>query len=349
MPAGNNRLQSSNREQAMKAQHHFFYAGLLAASLQSWSTSAAEVNNVPAVRVIDLFNAEAARPVKVHLWYPEGRCAEAQKPCLDAGARKNEVIVLSHGAMGSADLYNWLGQGLAAAGWVVAGISHYGESRAYGDAAVDPASVLRAWQRPEDIGFMLDEFASNDPFESGLDWRHVTMIGHSSGGQTAAALAGVRLNAAQLLAYCASAEAEADLGCGYGQRAQPTPDALDADLIAANYEDERIEAIVMLDPALGPAATVESMREVDVPVLIIAAQENDFLPFAAHAEHYAAYIPNAKLVALDNGEGHFVFLDECGHAVEVQGLSLCRDRTGVDRRKTQSTMLETILGFITEV
>jgi alpha-beta hydrolase superfamily lysophospholipase len=49
--------------------------------------------------------------------------------CLADAAVTGKVLLFSHGAMGSADNYSWLGDGLAAAGFIVVGGNHYGESR----------------------------------------------------------------------------------------------------------------------------------------------------------------------------------------------------------------------------
>jgi predicted dienelactone hydrolase len=103
---------------------------------------------------------------------------------------------------------------------------------------------------------------------------------------------------------------------------------------------------VLLDPALGPAATVDSLRSVTVPTLVIGAADNDFLPFAAHARHYAEQIRGARLVALERGEGHFVFIDACGHDAEAQGVPLCRDREGVDRNRVHTELLASIAAFL---
>jgi predicted dienelactone hydrolase len=302
------------------------------------------------VRVVDLFNAPVQRPVRVHLWYAPGSCATsgAYSLCLDAGTRTDRIVFLSHGALGQADAYDWLGDGLAERGWLVAGISHYGESRAYGPETVDVTSVLRPWQRTEDISFALDQFSRRNPFTRAVSWDHVVMVGHSSGGQTAAALAGVIFDVRPLVAYCASTSAAADRGCLYGGDNESAPSSVDA-RFAAPQRDVRVIATVLLDPALGPAATEDSLRSISLPTLVIGAIDNDFLPFDAHARRYAALIPGARLVELNNGEGHFSFIDGCTHDAEAQGVPVCRDRPQVDRTSVHEGLLRSIAGFLAEL
>jgi predicted dienelactone hydrolase len=203
---------------------------------------------------------------------------------------------------------------------------------------------MRFWQRAEDVSFALNTLGNDNPFARDVNWKAAVMIGHSSGGQTAAALAGVILNMQQMREYCGTAAALGDLGCNFSTNAPPS--YLSANQIGRSYRDPRISALVLLDPALGPAATNDSLRGVTTPTLIIGARDNDFLPFDAHAARYAREIPLAELVSLENGEGHFVFMDSCSHDFAAQGVSLCRDRPGVDRTRVQSGLLARILVFL---
>ena len=41
---------------------------------------------------------------------------------------------------------------------------------------------------------------------------------------------------------------------------------------------------------------------------------------------YAALLPNVVLVALEHGEGHFVYLNSCTSDLSANGVPLCVDR-----------------------
>ncbi|MDX1383702.1 MAG: hypothetical protein R3190_08675, partial [Thermoanaerobaculia bacterium] len=86
-----------------------------------------------------------------------------------------------------------------------------------------------------------------------------------------------------------------------------------------------------------------------VPVLVVGAVDNDFLPFEYHAAHYARELPQARLLGLDDGEGHFAFLDPCNLDLEVNGVPLCRDRPGVDRIEVRRRLVAEIDAFLKEV
>ncbi len=52
---------------------------------------------------------------------------------------------------------------------------------------------------------------------------------------------------------------------------------------------------------------------------------------AAAAAVSAGSAPQAQLIRLDHGEGHFDNLDECTLPLRAQGVPLCTDQPGVDR------------------
>ena len=172
-------------------------------------------------------------------------------------------------------------------------------------------------------------------------------MGHSSGVHTAAALAGVTMVINQMYDYCLSNHAKADLGCSYGEKET----LKQAGHVAHKFSfglDSRVTGIIMLNPAMGPASTKASMNSVKVPTLIIGSQNNDFLPFDYHAKSYAHNIPNAKLVALNSDEGHFVYINSCENNYKARGVSLCQDREGVDRAQVYQKMLGHILKFVSD-
>lgn len=292
---------------------------------------------------VDLYHATKNRPVKLDLWYKDNACTD--KDCQQKSAQKLNIAILSHGAMGAAKDYSWLAYPLAAKGWVVVGVNHFGESWRYGRQSIDPSSVARFWQRTEDVSFVIDSLDAVLPSHLTSANANIVVMGHSSGGHTAAALAGVTMDIKQMYDYCSSNQAMADLGCSYGEKETPKQAGHVGHKFAPGL-DSRVTAIIMLDPAMGPASTKASMNSVKVPTLIIGSQNNDFLPFEYHAKSYAHNIPNAKLVALNGGEGHFVYINACENNYKARGVSLCQDRQGVNRAQVHQRMLGHILKFV---
>jgi predicted dienelactone hydrolase len=205
--------------------------------------------------------------------------------------------------------------------------------------------VTRFWQRTEDVSFVIDSLDTVLPEHLTMANANIVVMVHSSGGHTAAALAGVTMDIKQMYDYCASHHAKADLGCRYGERETPKQAKHLAQKIPRGLDD-RVTGIIMLDPAMGTASTKASMNSVKVPTLIIGSQNNDFLPFKYHAKYYAGNFPNAKLVALNTGEGHFVYINSCDNSYKARWVSLCQDSEGVNRNEVHQKMLGHILMFV---
>ena len=296
--------------------------------------------------VLDMGILDTGRPAKINVWYPRGDCPEnTTRLCLADGAVTNKVVVFSHGSMGSADNYSWLGDSLAEAGFVVVGVNHYGESRRYGDSTQNSRSSALTWQRAQDIAALLDRLPSENLFQRDVNWSNAVAVGHSAGGQTAALLAGARFDLRQIAPYCKSTDAKADLSCGYARNSANAPEQF-ITLFNAGYQDTRVKKIVLLDPALGFALRQESLNSIALPSLIVGALHDDFLPWENHGARYAAGIRNAQTFLLRGQEGHFIFLTSCRHNTRVMGVPLCEDRAGVDRAAVQLDLAQRVVDFV---
>ncbi len=313
---------------------------------------------------VDLFDETRNRPHKLTIWYPSSTsksCLDSQI-CLSKNANLNHAVLLSHGAMGSVREMNWLAYGMASQGIVVVGINHYEESWVYGKDSVDYSAVLRLWQRPLDISFVLDTLQKQQTrakkgkpktvFNADIDWNNTTVIGHSSGGATALFLAGAQYNGEQALSYCKSEQGKKDRSCAYLKHLPKSDNASKAEpqfnlkALEGSYLDKRVKRIITLDPAIGHAMDKSSLAKLSIPVMIIGSVDNDFLPFESHAKAYADAIAQAKLIALNKGEGHFIYLDECEHDHKAMGVSLCKDRKGVDRKAVHNSLFSPLFNFI---
>ena len=91
---------------------------------------------------------------------------------------------------------------------------------------------------------------------------------------------------------------------------------------------------------------VTSLRKINIPTLVVGAENNDFLPWKQHGLRYASEIPNAKINSFKSQEGHFVFISACSHKTKVMGISLCEDRGGVDRKAVQESVFDGLIAFV---
>jgi predicted dienelactone hydrolase len=286
------------------------------------------------------------RPIQVDIWYPTDATEQTHSYNFGVGSvatggavagEKLPVVLLSHGAMGAASNYSWIAEPLARHGYVVLGVSHFGESAAFGPANMKPASVSHFGDRTRDINAALDFLVSKSAYSEHLDPQRLGALGHSSGGATALMLAGASFSGADIAAYCARARAT-EKGCQYPAD-PPSPEQ------APVSSAKPIRALALMDPAVGPGFTEVGLRALKTPTLVIGSVDNDFLTFAAHAGRIGGSLGAAEMIRLTAGEGHFVYLDRCNLTIDVMGVKLCSDRAGVDRDAVHARLAPAIVSF----
>lgn len=295
------------------------------------------------------------RPILIDWWYPiddqvtsrynyglgEGRAVEAAQ--MSEGTFP--LVMLSHGAMGSARNYSWIAELLARNGYVVAGVSHFGESYVYGPETVDPAAVLRVWERPLDISAALSFVETDSVMSGSVDMQRVGFVGHSSGGATAMQLAGVTFDGSRIVEYCATSDSSEDRGCDYARAFSADSPIVGVPDVSTSFEEPRIRVYVALDPALGPGFVDYEKVDPGLAFLIVGSIENDFLPFEHHAQQIANGLAGPQTHWLADGEGHFVYLNECDLDLKANGVELCADREGVSRRSVHAALEVLVVEF----
>lgn len=290
------------------------------------------------------------RSIHLNVWYPAddkelpvnygisaGSAATGAKPV----GEPLPIVLLSHGAMGAASNYSWIAESLARRGYVVLGVSHFGESPVFGAQSVNPATVARFRDRTHDFNVALDWLLANSRLAGSVDASRMGAIGHSSGGATALMLAGAEFSSSRMSEYCASGAATVDKGCWYG-----SPSADTAERQSPEPASRPLLAVVALDPAAGPGFAEDSVRNLKSALLVAGSVDNDFLPYEAHGGRIAKAKPGAVVVRLDRGEGHFVYVDTCAATVNVMGVPPCTDRPGVDRAAVHARVVAVIEEFL---
>lgn len=286
------------------------------------------------------------RLIQLDVWYPTTATEQPHSYNFGMGsvAKGTEVagdalpvIILSHGSMGAASNYSWIAEPLARHGYIVLGVSHYGESPVFGPTTINPANVSHFGDRTRDTNVALDFLMSKSAYASRVDPKRMGAIGHSAGGATVLMLAGAPFSMADMRPYCAQARAT-DKGCQYPVGA-PSTDQEPAP------SPTPIKAFVVMDPAAGPGFSETRLPALTTPALVIGSVNNDFLPFAAHAGRVGDLLAAAETIRLTNGEGHFVYVDRCSLPINVMGVKLCADRDGVNRDATHAMLVPQILAF----
>ncbi|NJO52663.1 MAG: hypothetical protein HC840_28325, partial [Leptolyngbyaceae cyanobacterium RM2_2_4] len=219
------------------------------------------------------------------------------------------VIIMSHGLGSDRTTYAYLGEHLASYGFAVAIPEHPGsnadqlraliEGRA--SQVTEPAEFIN---RPLDVTYLLDELErlnqSDFAFQGRLDLRQVGVVGQSFGGYTALALAGAQINFQQLTEDCAAEESTLNLSLLLQCRAEELV------LPAADLRDERVAAIMAINPIgsiiLGPAG----FSEIDIPVMLVSGNADTIAPALLEQIRPFTWLttPNKYLLMM-RGSTHF--------------------------------------------
>jgi predicted dienelactone hydrolase len=299
------------------------------------------------------FPVDAATPERPHLIGAPGHEIMVGAPIASgpiAGSRKRyPLLLLSHGTGGTADSLDWLGAGLARAGYIVVAVNHPGNNAL---EPYTPEGFLLWWERAADLSDALDAILADPKFAAHVDRDRIGAVGFSLGGYTVLELAGARTTPGALQAFCASPEADAICHppemAGMSTEAlatAPTPETR-ASLARAgqSFRDRRVKAVFAIAPALGEAFGPDSFADVRIPVALVAGEADATAPLGTNILRFGRFIPAAK-VTLVPGAGHYTFLDLCTPAGDTQLPLQCRDDHDVDRAAVHALALDKARAF----
>lgn len=308
-------------------------------------------------------NGHSERPLDVTVWYPTG---EGGKPTLvgeniafsgtsvlpDAKpvSGKRPLLLISHGYGGNWRNLNWLAYQMAMQGYIVAAVDHPGTTTR--NKNEDDAQQL--WQRPLDLVQLMDYLLATPSAAGQVDEQRIAALGHSLGGWTVMSLAGARFSAVKFLADCKNHAALG--GCklthilGIDKPASANP-------LATDQRDARVKAVVSLDLGLARGFTPESLQNVTIPVLVMAAQaDSDDVPAQLESGYLTDSLPAGLRQSMSvHGATHFSFMQECKAGAESlidaeapgEGI-VCRDGGTLSRTVIHQQLFSQISRFLNQ-
>jgi predicted dienelactone hydrolase len=226
------------------------------------------------LQTLELVDNDRNRPLTTDLYLPESS---------DNGPAR--LIVISHGLSGDRTSFAQLAEHLSSYGFAVAALNHPESDRRQLEDLLrgterEIAEPTEFVNRPRDITFLLDELtrlsAANGPLANLLNLEQVGIVGHSFGGYTAIALSGAQLDYETLTANCLSedfifnaANPSMLLQC----TALAAPDQFEGSL-----RDERIQAVMALNPVVSSLFGPEGFSQVAIPSLIVSGSADPVAP-----------------------------------------------------------------------
>ncbi|SAK50104.1 dienelactone hydrolase-like protein [Caballeronia glebae] len=267
--------------------------------------------------------AVAPEPIKVGPYR-----LQATKDCPTVGDAR-PLVVLSHGHGGARLDQHDLAETLADAGFIVAAISHPGDT-ATDMSRTNEASVFV--ERPNDIKRLIDYMLGSSADVARIDARAIGFFGFSRGGFTGLVLAD---------------------GVPDFQHADiPCPDELPICKLVREGKlppqqwthDARIKAFVLADP-LDAFPTAPTVAHIRAPIQLWASEYggDGVLPETTPA--LAKLLPVQPEYHLVEGAAHFAFLPPCSDELAAIVPRICVDGQGYDRAAFHNEFNRDVLAF----
>jgi predicted dienelactone hydrolase len=200
---------------------------------------------------------------------------------------RGPLVVISHGFGSDRRFLDYLAEHLASYGFTVAALEHPGSNVAWlnglvGGKSADSslAEILPPTEfidRPQDIRFLLDELERLNQdsalFQGKLNTDQVVLIGHSLGGYTALAVAGAELDLSHLQEFCLNPN-----GVGFSPADWLQCSAAELSGDRFDFRDERVKAVIALNPVMGRTFDAESLSHITIPTLILSGTDDPITP-----------------------------------------------------------------------
>lgn len=249
-------------------------------------------------QILTLTDEKRDRQLKVYLYIPQ----RWQR-------QKARVIIFSHGLASRPEDFSRRAEHLASYGYVVAAPQHPGSDLTRLQEMFDGLyrnifSVDEFINRPLDISFVIDELErrNQSEFEGKLNLQEVGVYGHSFGGYTALAVAGAQIDFENLTKECVGTDWDPNLSLLLQCR------ALDLPRRAYNFRDERVKAIMAVNPVNSSIFGARGLSKIKIPVLIGAGSYDPATPAIFEQIRSFPWLTTPdKYLVLSEGQAHVDF------------------------------------------
>ena len=285
--------------------------------------------------------------LEVALWYPSDTPPSPQplgphvQPVAPGAPMRGEalpLVLMSHGSGGSLSNHYDTALALAEAGFIVAALTHRGDSTDDASLAGTSAGlVLRSLQYKRVMDWLLGEWAGRGQVDAG----RLAGFGFAAGGFTVLVAAGGVPDLSRIGLHCTTQPG--DPSCRLVRTEGPQPQSP-----AEWVHDGRLRALVLATPALGYTFMPLGLATVDLPVQLWRGRQDEVLMHPWHAEQVRYALPNAPLHAEVPGAGHYAFLAPCPPPMMMSVPEICMDPQGFDRARFHREFNAVVVRFLQE-
>ncbi|BAZ50440.1 hypothetical protein NIES4103_30560 [Nostoc sp. NIES-4103] len=253
-------------------------------------------------KTLELNDVSRDRRLPVDIYLPQ-TTPEQQPPF--------PLIVISHGVASDRYAFAYLAEHLASYGFAVAVLEHPGSNaeriQQYFAGLASPPNATEFINRPLDIKYLLDELQRREKFDptlqGKLNFQQIGAIGQSFGGYTVLTLAGANIDFTELRRDCNPANSSLNLSLILQCQA--------TDLLPKNYNlnDDRIKAIIAINPIDSSILSQSGISQIQVPVMLVAGSQDIFAPAVPEQIRPFTWLKNPnKYLALIENATHFTVL-----------------------------------------
>ena len=295
------------------------------------------------------------RTLTSYIWYPtntqgteivaENIAFKGFSASKDANIIKKKfpLYILVHGTSGNWKNLSWLAPKLCQGGAIVIAANHPD----YTSNNNTPDSVIKMWNQPKDISFLLDSMFESK-FGKQLDNENIFVVGYSLGGYSSMAVAGAKLDMKKYLSFCSENK---DKSCRYFKSTFQNFNKEFFQNSAQSQKDVRIRASIAIAPGFVESMTNESLNNIGIPTLIIGAELDENVPPNTHFKpKFNAFSKKIKYQEISNAT-HFSFMQICRPKAkeilaEENAEFVCIDGGKRSRQELHDEIYQMIKNFI---
>ena len=290
------------------------------------------------------------QPIAVGIWYPTAEPAREQRlnvftqvvaPGAAITGERLPLVVMSHGTGGWYGSHYDTALALARAGFVVAALTHTG------DSYMDRSRAGQIRGRPPQLKRVIDYMLTEWPEHARIDPDRIGAFGFSAGGFTVLAAVGGLSDRTKIAPHC---EAHPDyFECELRKRAGMASPPAGTDTTApTSFKDARIKAAVIAAPALGYTFGQEGLDPVTVPIQLWSAEFDHILPAPDYADSVRANLPRPAEFHVVAKADHFDFLPPCSAELDKVAPDICQSLAGFDRAEFHQRFDAEVVRFFRE-
>ena len=281
------------------------------------------------------------------IWYPStgvpvsnaiGPYTQYVVPSGPVSGQRLPLVVISHGGGGSYASHFDTAVALARAGFVVASISHAG------DTFDDQSKVLMIWRRAPQLSRLIDYVLNDWSSHGQVDADQIGGYGFSNGGFTMLVEAGGTPDVLKIDDYC-KVNPQHDLcttlrSAGIQSVASvivPPSDAWKA--------DSRIRAIALAAPAFDFTFDRSGLSTVNIPVQLWRGAKDRHQPDPWYETYLNTVLPRGADYRVVPDAGHYAFLPPCPKTLAEANPDICVDEPGFDRQAFHNQLNAELVKF----